>query len=74
METEYEDVVVCIRLFHRMGGEKENRKVNRKVNLQDVSCQPSMWKERNNFPVSVGPGYKTVWPPYMFSLCVLKLE
>jgi len=33
MEAKYEDVVVCVRLFNRLGRKKENRKVKGKMNL-----------------------------------------
>lgn len=33
VEAKYDDVVVCIRLFNRLGRKKENRKVKGKMNL-----------------------------------------
>lgn len=33
MEAKYEDVVVCVRLFNRLGRKKENRKAKGKMNL-----------------------------------------
>ena len=33
MEAKYENVVVCVRLFNRLGRKKENRKAIGKMNL-----------------------------------------
>ena len=65
MEAKYENVVVCVRLFNRLGRKKENRKAMGKMNPRG---QPPMWKDRNIFLISVGPGDKIVWLLHMFSL------